>query len=887
MAALPRSSQPARYFDIREFLASSATPFGTCVANDPTTGVDDAPVVQLALNQLATAFPANQERPVAGLFLPPRPFNQSYKFLSPVPMDGMVEVFGNYGAFWGRAGTQITLGPGLQSAFTVNNLSSSGNGGDGTGSVIRSLEIFPTPGTFVTVPYATFTPYALGQVLTLKCLGTLVYEVVRAGTTGNTPDSLTFFQGNAHVPDRSSVWTPLTTVWGGQHILATDPNHWDITFYPTTPAPGASAVTTAIEPAWDFTPGHTTIDSNGTHWFAFGITGVGGVSTLFLGSVIVKVRTVAGIYTQAPFTVEDVLIHPATTVGLAIYGQSDPAFGNSGDGWRAHRVRTILNGNTGVYVRGGTIAAGLGSWVRVEGSAPSGQGNVNPFNPLLPPNEDGIHDESNLGNEWEHCTALNACGYDLWGAGASSETIFVNCRSEQGRVRLDAAACWIGPSHNLVFWNNSGAPGYSSTAVSLSGKGGASNVTAVLVDGAITINVTLGDQPNLALVETSTDDASFVAEAYSAGWWYKSWASIAFAAFAVSNRQSGDEGGLLWLPRGNYTGTAQAFEFPDINAYGNTTRNGSRLVGDTVKRIDRGAFSAYLYDTVVTPNFEGTPWVPHVVYQNEIAPPSIQARPRQLLIPSTGIGSCFEALSPGNAGVVEPNWALAPLVGNSFADPNSVPPNIVLRNVGVQATTASTGLIAGVAASFHPAAVAVSVVNQATLSGTGQTIDGVLCNTVGKRVLLVAQTTGPQNGPWIVQTGNWTRPADWPSTDVIPTGTVHLVAPGGTNNFKAFGGEWMVTSVSGGGVVDTDTPTFMPRVCKGQATLNGGTPSTVAVNNLWILDAVNTAISLTDVTTQAAAIAKGVLTAGAGSGTLTITGVSTNADTFSYMATNW
>src|SRR5262245_31679952 len=46
---------------------------------------------------------------------------------------------------------------------------------------------------------------------------------------------------------------------------------------------------------------------------------------------------------------------------------------------------------------------------------------------------------------------------------------------------------------------------------------------------------------------------------------------------------------------------------------------------------------------------------------------------------------------------------------------------------------------------------AVATANQGTMSGTGQTIDGVALSTVGQRVLLTAQSTASQNGIWVIQ----------------------------------------------------------------------------------------------------------------------------------------
>jgi len=61
-----------------------------------------------------------------------------------------------------------------------------------------------------------------------------------------------------------------------------------------------------------------------------------------------------------------------------------------------------------------------------------------------------------------------------------------------------------------------------------------------------------------------------------------------------------------------------------------------------------------------------------------------------------------------------------------------------------------------------------------TISGP-QTVDGTAC-TAGDLVVLMGQTTGPENGPWVVQAGAWTRPT-------IPFGPGSLVLP-------SSGAEW-------------------------------------------------------------------------------------------------
>ena len=181
-------------------------------------------------------------------------------------------------------------------------------------------------------------------------------------------------------------------------------------------------------------------------------------------------------------------------------------------------------------------------------------------------------------------------------------------------------------------------------------------------------------------------------------------------------------------------------------------------------------------------------------------------------------------------------------------------------------------------------ALTIAVSNQATRSGLAQTVDGVALNTAGMIVYLAAQTTGSQNGPWVVASGAWTRPTWWATGATIPLGTIINIAPGGTSNWDAFGGQWMVTAT---GVVDTDTVTAYPRVCKGQVALSSASPSTATVSSLWVKSATKSSVSLTEVTNQANNTLKGVLSAGAGDGSLAITGANTNTDTISYCVTNW
>lgn len=217
------------------------------------------------------------------------------------------------------------------------------------------------------------------------------------------------------------------------------------------------------------------------------------------------------------------------------------------------------------------------------------------------------------------------------------------------------------------------------------------------------------------------------------------------------------------------------------------------------------------------------------------------------------------------------NGSFTALTGNTctYAVMGNGPPPPAAPSTGSATTTASLG-----------PALAASVANVATLSGA-QTIDGVAL-VAGNRVYLAKQTTGAQNGLWVVQTGNWTRPADWASGASIPLGTQIQIAPGGTANFQKYGSIWYVDS---GAVVDTDTIVAYPIEQKGQGALASASPSTLTISSLWIKSTTLSNALATNVTTPADGLGV-VMTAGAGTGTLVVTGPNTVTDTFNWRVRN-
>lgn len=85
------------------------------------------------------------------------------------------------------------------------------------------------------------------------------------------------------------------------------------------------------------------------------------------------------------------------------------------------------------------------------------------------------------------------------------------------------------------------------------------------------------------------------------------------------------------------------------------------------------------------------------------------------------------------------------------------------------------GLING--ADWAESCVLVSTSNIAALSGVVTVIDGITA-TAGMRVLLTAQTTASQNGPWVVASGAWTRPVDYAAGATITPNRSYFIEQG-------------------------------------------------------------------------------------------------------------
>jgi len=105
---------------------------------------------------------------------------------------------------------------------------------------------------------------------------------------------------------------------------------------------------------------------------------------------------------------------------------------------------------------------------------------------------------------------------------------------------------------------------------------------------------------------------------------------------------------------------------------------------------------------------------------------------------------------------------------------------------------------------LEPRARAVAVANVVSLSGTGVTIDSVALSTVGDVAHLTAQSSGDENGLWVIQSGPWTRPVNYAAGNhaagvviVVTEGTVYADS------------RWMCTTNAPSDVIDTDATAWI------------------------------------------------------------------------------
>jgi hypothetical protein len=147
------------------------------------------------------------------------------------------------------------------------------------------------------------------------------------------------------------------------------------------------------------------------------------------------------------------------------------------------------------------------------------------------------------------------------------------------------------------------------------------------------------------------------------------------------------------------------------------------------------------------------------------------------------------------------------------------------------ATDAATkGYVDGVASGLQlkGAVKAVATSAVASLSGLATTVDGVLLDTDGMRVLLTAQGTGAQNGIWAVHSGAWTRPSDFAAGS--HAASAFAFSERGTA-YADMG--WVCTTNGPSDVVDTDALIWTQFSGAGQ--INAGAGLTKSGNTLNVV----------------------------------------------------
>lgn len=133
--------------------------------------------------------------------------------------------------------------------------------------------------------------------------------------------------------------------------------------------------------------------------------------------------------------------------------------------------------------------------------------------------------------------------------------------------------------------------------------------------------------------------------------------------------------------------------------------------------------------------------------------------------------------------------------------------DVLAAGPGSASATIDVGIVTDTkgALANKPACAVASTANQAALSGI-PTIDGISTLIDGSLVLLTAQSTASQNGPWVVHSGAWTRPTWFPSggtTQAFQFITV-LIRLGTTYQ----GTIWRMTA-SGAITIDTTSQTWV------------------------------------------------------------------------------
>lgn len=169
-----------------------------------------------------------------------------------------------------------------------------------------------------------------------------------------------------------------------------------------------------------------------------------------------------------------------------------------------------------------------------------------------------------------------------------------------------------------------------------------------------------------------------------------------------------------------------------------------------------------------------------------------------------------------------------------------------------------------------------------TVSGSGR--DG-LTYVEGDIVLLAAQTTGSQSGPYVVGevaagAAPLTRPSWWAAASVQAQSSEFNINAG-----TVFGGSKWFATVAGAITVGTTAPAFYPRIQRGVSSAMAGTPGAVTITGLWLRSGGEIVYSRKTTGGTPGHLSR-VDTAGAGDGQTVITSTGNETSTISYAVVN-
>lgn len=188
-------------------------------------------------------------------------------------------------------------------------------------------------------------------------------------------------------------------------------------------------------------------------------------------------------------------------------------------------------------------------------------------------------------------------------------------------------------------------------------------------------------------------------------------------------------------------------------------------------------------------------------------------------------------------------------------DPNNTTPVQVGVGVGFVVPSNPSAPTPGGSPAFKARGAAFATNHSLTAFTVATNTDGITY-VAGDVVLLTAQTTAKENGPYVVGTVATTAPLtrpDWwaPAAAITPGQTIQV-----SEGTVFAGSEWKALCGKAK-VVDTDDPVFYPRVVKGTVTLSSGTKTLGVTQGLFLRSTTTSSILVTRNTLHTSTVSTG------------------------------